>query len=118
MEKMTFDQVQTVIKTMAGVAEKNEAYFCELDGVMGDADFGVSLATGFKSVMDKWDSYDMTDIGSFLMGVTTAITSCTGGCSGAGLDAGASPPQPDRIPSVKTAHSSAAHFFVFMRISF
>ena len=82
MEKMTFDQVQTVIKTMAGVAEKNEAYFCELDGVMGDADFGVSLATGFKSVMDKWDSYDMTDIGSFLMGVTTAITSCTGGCSG------------------------------------
>lgn len=82
METMTFSQVQTVIKTMAKVAEENEAYFCELDGVMGDADFGVSLATGFKSVMDRWESYDMSTIGSFLLGVTSAITSCTGGCSG------------------------------------
>lgn len=82
MENMTFEQVQTVVKTMAKVAKDNEAYFCELDGVMGDADFGVSLATGFQSVMDKWDTYDMSTIGSFLLGVTTAITSCTGGCSG------------------------------------
>ncbi len=65
MENMTFEQVQTVVKTMAKVAKDNEAYFCELDGVMGDADFGVSLATGFQSVMDKWDTYDMSTIGSF-----------------------------------------------------
>ena len=82
MEKMTFAQVQTVIKTMAEVAEKNKQWFCELDGVMGDADFGISLATGFGSVMDRWDTYDMTNIGTFLMGVTTAVTSVTGGCSG------------------------------------
>ena len=47
---------------MAKGAKDNEAYFCELDGVMGDADFGVSLATGFQSVMDKWDTYDMSTI--------------------------------------------------------
>ena len=58
MEKMTLEQVQTAVKTMAKVAKENEAYFCELDGVMGDADFGVSLATGFGSVMDRWDTYD------------------------------------------------------------
>lgn len=82
MEKLTLEQIQTVVKTMAKVAREKEAYFCELDGVMGDADFGVSLATGFGSVMDKWDTYDMSTIGSFLLGVTSAITSCTGGCSG------------------------------------
>lgn len=82
MEKMTLEQVQTAVKTMAQVAKEKEAYFCELDGVMGDADFGVSLATGFGSVMDRWDTYDMSTIGTFLLGVTSAITSCTGGCSG------------------------------------
>lgn len=82
MEKMTLEQVQIVIKTMAKVAKENEAYFCELDGVMGDVDFGVSLATGFNAVMENWDGYDMSTIGSFLLGVTRAITSCTGGCSG------------------------------------
>lgn len=82
MEKMTLEQVQTAVKTMAKVAKENEAYFCELDGVMGDADFGVSLATCFGSVMDRWDTYDMSTIGTFLLGVTGAITSCTGGCSG------------------------------------
>lgn len=32
--------------------------------------------------MSKWDSYDMTSIGSFLLNVTSVITSSTGGCSG------------------------------------
>ena len=32
MEKMTLEQVQTAVKTMAKVAKENEAYFCELDG--------------------------------------------------------------------------------------
>lgn len=82
MEKLTLEQVRIVIKTMARVAEDNEQYFSELDGVMGDADFGVSLASGFRSVMDQWDTYDMSSIGSFLLGVTKAITGSTGGCSG------------------------------------
>ena len=82
MERITLQQVQTIVRTMAKIAEDNEEYFSELDGVMGDADFGVSLAAGFKSVMSKWDSYDMTSIGSFLLNVTSVITSGTGGCSG------------------------------------
>lgn len=82
MEKMTFEQVQTVVKTMAKVAEENEQYFSELDGVMGDADFGVSLASGFRNVMAQWNTYNMSSIGDFLLGVTQAITSSTGGCSG------------------------------------
>ena len=83
MAKLTMEQVQTIVKTMAATAEENRQYFSDLDAVMGDGDFGESLSIGFRDVMSKWDSYDMSSIGSFLLGVTTAITSSTGGCSGA-----------------------------------
>ena len=82
MGKITIQQVQTIVRTMAKVAEENEEYFSELDGVMGDADFGVSLASGFRKVMEKWDSYDMSTIGKFLLNVASTIAGSTGGCSG------------------------------------
>jgi len=82
MENLTQQQAELIVKTMADVAIANEAYFSELDGVMGDADFGVSLAGGFKAVMAKWDSFDRSSIGSLLLNVSTVIVSNTGGCSG------------------------------------
>ena len=82
MDKLDMRQVQLIVKTMADAAIKNEAYFSELDAVMGDADFGTSLAGGFKAVLDKWDGFDMSSIGSFLLNVSSAITANTGGCSG------------------------------------
>jgi len=82
MEKLEMQQVQLIVKTVAETAIKNEAYFSELDAVMGDADFGTSLAGGFRAVLSKWDSFDMSSIGSFLLNVSSAITANTGGCSG------------------------------------
>jgi dihydroxyacetone kinase phosphoprotein-dependent L subunit len=82
MEHLTQQQVETVVKVMAKTAIENEAYFSELDAVMGDADFGVSLAGGFKAVLAGWDKYDMSSIGTFLLGVSKEITGNTGGCSG------------------------------------
>ena len=83
MAKLTKEQVQTIVKTMAETAFENRQYFSDLDAVMGDGDFGESLAIGFQDVMSKWDTFDKSSIGSLLLGVTTAITSSTGGCSGA-----------------------------------
>lgn len=82
MDKLTQRQMELIVQTMADVAIANEAYFCELDGVMGDADFGVSLASGFKAVKDKFGAYDKSSIGSMLLGVSSTITGNTGGCSG------------------------------------
>ncbi len=82
MEKLSQEQVELVVKTMADTALKNEAYFSNLDAVMGDADFGTSLAGGFRAVLERWDSFDMSSIGSFLLNVSSAITANTGGCSG------------------------------------
>ncbi|MDR1483062.1 MAG: dihydroxyacetone kinase subunit L [Synergistaceae bacterium] len=79
---ITQEQVELVVRTMAETAIKNEAYFSELDAVMGDADFGVSLAGGFKAVLNGWDNFDKSSIGSFLLSVAKEITSNTGGCSG------------------------------------
>lgn len=82
MDKLTQQQVELVVKTMADTSIKNEEYFSQLDAVMGDADFGTSLAGGFKAVLAAWDGMDKKSIGSFLLGVATAITGNTGGCSG------------------------------------
>ncbi|MDR1418886.1 MAG: dihydroxyacetone kinase subunit L [Treponema sp.] len=82
MDKLSLQQVELIVKTMADTAIKNEAYFSELDGVMGDADFGVSLAGGFRAVLNGWDGFDHSNIGSLLLNVASAITGNTGGCSG------------------------------------
>jgi dihydroxyacetone kinase phosphoprotein-dependent L subunit len=82
MENLTQAQAELVVCTMTDTALANEAYFSELDGVMGDADFGVSLASGFRVVKEKWESYDHSSIGSVLLNVSSALTSNTGGCSG------------------------------------
>lgn len=82
MEKITQKEVELIVRTMADVAIENETYFSDLDGVMGDADFGVSLADGFKAVLKGWDGYDRTSISAFLMKVATVIIANTGGSSG------------------------------------
>lgn len=65
---------------MSAVA--NEVYFGELDAVVGDGDFGDSLARGFEKVLSEWDSLDATDCASFLRSVGLVITSHIGGTSG------------------------------------
>ena len=82
MQELSLNEVELIVKAMADVAIANEKYFSELDSVAGDADFGVSLATGFRAVLDKWDTLDHSSISPFLMKVSMVITSNVGGVSG------------------------------------
>ena len=82
MEALNLEAVETVVKTMAGVAIENTKYFCELDSAAGDADFGVSLSDGFKAILAKWDELEHSAISPFLMKTGMTITSNVGGCSG------------------------------------
>ena len=82
MSSKSFDQVEYVVKTVAQTAVDNEKYFGDLDAVVGDGDFGYSLARGFEIVLADWDTYDRTDIGTFLKKVAVVITSRIGGTSG------------------------------------
>lgn len=77
------DATELVVRTMAQVAIENEKYFAELDGVCGDGDFGISLASGFNRVMEVWESQDRSSPSAILKGVSMAIASRVGGVSGA-----------------------------------
>jgi dihydroxyacetone kinase phosphoprotein-dependent L subunit len=82
MKEITLADVETAVKSIAATALKNEQYFCELDSYAGDADFGVSLASGFRAIENAWDDLDRTSIGNFLLKISMIITSNVGGCSG------------------------------------
>jgi dihydroxyacetone kinase-like protein len=82
MSKASFSDVESVVRTIATVAVENEKYFGDLDAVVGDGDFGYSMARGFEIVISDWDSFDRTDIGTFLKKVAIVITSRIGGTSG------------------------------------
>jgi dihydroxyacetone kinase/dihydroxyacetone kinase-like protein len=79
----SIDATELFIRTIADVAIQNEKYFADLDGVCGDGDFGISLASGFSRVMEQWDALDHSTPGSLLKGVATTIASRVGGVSGA-----------------------------------
>jgi phosphoenolpyruvate---glycerone phosphotransferase subunit DhaL len=82
MSDAQFADVEAVVHTIADTAVANEKYFGDLDAVVGDGDFGYSMARGFELVLSGWDDFDRTDIGTFLKKVAIVITSRIGGTSG------------------------------------
>ena len=74
--------VEWAVRVMAETVVANEAYFGDLDAVVGDGDFGYSMARGFEIVLSGWDEFDRTDISTFLKKVAVTITSRIGGTSG------------------------------------
>jgi dihydroxyacetone kinase-like protein len=82
MTNASFGDVESAVRTIATVAVENEKYFGDLDAVVGDGDFGYSMARGFEIVLADWDSFDRADIGTFLKKIAVVITSRIGGTSG------------------------------------
>jgi dihydroxyacetone kinase-like protein len=78
----SFDAVDLVVLTIAQTAVDNETYFGDLDSVVGDGDFGYSMARGFEQVVAGFADFDRTDIGTFLKRVAVTITGRIGGTSG------------------------------------
>ncbi len=78
----SFTGVEYVVRTIAQTAVDNEKEFGDLDAVVGDGDFGYSLARGFEIVLHDWGTYDRSDIGTFLKKIAVVITSRIGGTSG------------------------------------
>ena len=78
----SLDTTEFIVRTIATTCVENEKYFGDLDSVVGDGDFGYSLARGFEQVLANWDQFDREDSGTFLLKVAVAITSRIGGTSG------------------------------------
>lgn len=82
MNEISMSDVERVVKSIAETVLRNEKYFSDLDAAAGDADFGVSLASGFRVVEKDWEDFDRSSIGNFLLRVSMIITRHVGGCSG------------------------------------
>ncbi len=82
MGRSSLEGTEMVVRTIAETAVENEKYFGDLDAVVGDGDFGFSMARGFEIVLSDWDSFDRADIGTFLKKIGVVITSRIGGTSG------------------------------------
>lgn len=83
MSVFTAADIEKMVRTLAEKAIANEVYFCELDSVAGDGDFGMSLAKGFRILIQEWETLDHSgDIGAFLKDCGMLITEHCGGASG------------------------------------
>ena len=70
-----------VVDKMADVIIENEVPFCEADK-MGDGDFGMSIAKGFRQLKADWATRKKGDIGEFLVSCSEIIKEYCGGASG------------------------------------
>jgi phosphoenolpyruvate---glycerone phosphotransferase subunit DhaL len=82
MSDSALSQAELVVRVIAQTAVDNEKYFCELDAVVGDGDFGYSLARGFEIVLSDWDSLEYDDAGGLLKKTALVLTKRIGGTSG------------------------------------
>ncbi|BEP28853.1 dihydroxyacetone kinase subunit DhaL [Helicovermis profundi] len=82
MDKIKIEDMKKIIKNMIKVIIDNEVYFCELDSVAGDGDFGMSISKGFKELEKNWDEICFDNIGSFLKDISLIISEYCGGASG------------------------------------
>jgi hypothetical protein len=74
----SLDDTEFVVRSIAVTTLDNEKYFGDLDSVVGDGDFGYSLARGFEQVIEHWDDFDRDDPGAFLLKVAMTISSRIG----------------------------------------
>lgn len=70
-----------IVDKMADVIIENEVPFCDADK-MGDGDFGMSIAKGFKQLKKDWATRDKANIGAFLKSCSEIIMEYCGGASG------------------------------------
>ncbi|HEX5898426.1 MAG TPA: dihydroxyacetone kinase subunit DhaL [Solirubrobacteraceae bacterium] len=82
MSATALTQAELVVKTIAQTAVDNETRFSDLDAVVGDGDFGYSLARGFEIVLSDWDALEYADPGGLLKKTALVLTKRIGGTSG------------------------------------
>lgn len=82
MSDTPLGQAELVVRAIAQTAVDNEKYFCELDAVVGDGDFGYSLARGFEVVLGDWDTLEYSDISGLLKKTAIILSKRIGGTSG------------------------------------
>jgi len=72
-----------IICRVSLVMEENEEYLTDLDAAIGDADHGINMNRGFKSVVEQLKKTDPdSDVGDVLMTTGTVLMEMVGGAAG------------------------------------
>jgi dihydroxyacetone kinase phosphoprotein-dependent L subunit len=82
MSDAALRDAERLVQTIAQTALDNEKYFSDLDAVVGDGDFGYSLAQGFGKLMDGWEQMEYSDVSGLLKKTAMVLSSRIGGTSG------------------------------------
>lgn len=66
MDQVTTKDMKAALNAVADMIEEKKDWLCELDGVIGDADHGVTMSVGFKAVRtalaDVADEAPLTEV--------------------------------------------------------
>jgi dihydroxyacetone kinase-like protein len=79
---ITTDDVLTCLHRMADVIDENKKHLTKLDAAIGDADHGINMDRGFKSILKKMPSVEDKDAGTILKTAGMALVSSVGGAGG------------------------------------
>jgi dihydroxyacetone kinase-like protein len=79
---ITTDDVLTCLHRMADVIDENRQHLTKLDAAIGDADHGINMDRGFKSILKKVPSVEDKDAGTILKTAGMALVSSVGGAGG------------------------------------
>jgi phosphoenolpyruvate---glycerone phosphotransferase subunit DhaL len=82
MSQVALTSAEGIVRTIADTAMENEKYFSDLDAVVGDGDFGYSLARGFGKLLEGWDELEYEDVAGLLRKTAIVLSSRIGGTSG------------------------------------
>lgn len=78
----TTEDIVRYLERAAKVLEENKEFLTELDAAIGDADHGINMDRGFKSILAKLPSVKDKDAGTILKAAGMALVSTVGGAAG------------------------------------
>lgn len=82
-ERLSLVNIRAIIYAVANYIISKEQEYCELDSIAGDGDFGASLASGFKQVLEQFTNLINVDTFSDLFNeVAIILMEYCGGASG------------------------------------
>jgi dihydroxyacetone kinase len=83
-EQLSLQNIIYLVDKMSEIIIENEIPFCEMDSHGGDGDFGMSIATGFRSLKTDWKEITTRSktIEDFLDACSVVIMEHCGGASG------------------------------------
>jgi dihydroxyacetone kinase-like protein len=79
---ITTANVLEYLQRSADVLFENKEYLTELDSAIGDADHGINMDRGFKSILKKVPAVEDKDAGTILKTAGMALVSSVGGAGG------------------------------------